>query len=46
LAPDSKRGFSGSAAVRQWVVVFPKRLRYFLNVDAGCLNWVAGIAMS
>jgi len=32
--------------VRQWVVVFPKRLRYFLNVDAGCLNGVAGIAMS
>ena len=32
--------------VRQWVVVFPKRVRYFLNVDAGCLNRVAGIAMS
>ena len=28
------------------MVVFPKRLRYFLNVDAGCLNQVAGIAMS
>jgi len=35
-----------AAAVRQWVVVFPNRLRYFLNVDAGCLNQVAGIAMS
>ncbi len=35
-----------AAAVRQWVVVLPKRLRYFLNVDAGCLNGVAGIAMS
>ena len=35
-----------AVAVRQWVVVLPKRLRYFLNVDAGCLNWVAGIAMS
>ena len=35
-----------AVAVRQWVVVFPKRLRYFLNVDAGCLNRVAGIAMS
>ena len=35
-----------AVAVRQWVVVFPKRLRYFLNVDAGCLNGVAGIAMS
>ena len=32
-------------AVRQWVVVFPKRLRYFMNLDAGCLNRVAGIAM-
>ena len=32
-------------AVRQWVVVFPKRVRYFLNIDAGCLNRVAGIAM-
>ena len=31
---------------RQWVVLFPKRLRYFLNVDAGCLNRVAMIAMS
>ena len=35
-----------AVAVRQLVVVFPKRLRYFLNVDAGCLNGVAGIAMS
>ena len=35
-----------AVAVRQWVVVFPKHLRYFLNVDAGCLNGVAGIAMS
>ena len=32
-------------AVRQCVVV-PKRLRYFLDRDADCLNWVAGIAMS
>ena len=35
-----------AVAVRQWVVVFPKRLRYFLNVDVACLNGVAGIAMS
>ena len=35
-----------TVAVRQWVVLFPKRLRYFLNVDAGCLNRVAMIAMS
>ena len=35
-----------AVAVRQWVVVFPKRLRYFLNVDAGCLSGVVGIAMS
>ena len=34
-----------TVAVRQWVV-FPKRRRYFLNVDAGCLNRLAGIAMS
>ena len=34
-----------SVAVRQWVVVFPKRVRYFLNIDAGCLNRVAGIVM-
>ncbi len=33
-------------AVRQWVVIFPKRSCYFLNVDAGCLYQVAGIAMS
>ncbi len=32
-------------AVWQWVVVFPKRVRYFLNIDAGCLNRVAGIVM-
>ena len=31
--------------MRQWVVVFPKRVRYFLNIDAGCLNRVAGIVM-
>ena len=36
---------SGSAAVRQWVVVFPKRLRYFLDRDADCSKRVAGIAM-
>ena len=35
-----------AVAVRQWVLVFLKRVRYFLNVDAGCLNRVAGIAMS
>ncbi len=35
-----------AVAVWQWVVVFPKRLRYFLNVDAGCLIRVAGFAMS
>ena len=35
-----------STCFRQWVVVFPKRLRYFLNVDVGCLNRVAGITMS
>ncbi len=34
-----------AVAVRQWVVVFPKRLRYFMNLDAGYLNRVAGIAM-
>ena len=33
------------AAVRQRVVVFPKRLRYFLDRDADCLKRVAGIAM-
>ena len=32
-----------AVAVRQWVVVFPKRVRYFLNIDAGSLNRVAGI---
>ncbi len=37
---------SGSAAVMQWVVVFPKRLRYFLDRDADCLKRVAGIAVS
>ena len=34
-----------AVAVRQWVVVFPKRVRYFLNIDAGCLKRVAGIGM-
>jgi len=34
-----------AVAVRQWVMVFPKRLRYVLNVDVGCLNGVAGITM-
>ena len=29
-------------AVRQWVVVFPKRVRYLLNIDARCLKLVAG----
>ena len=32
-------------AVRQWVVVFPKRVRYFLDRDADCLKRVAVIAM-
>lgn len=35
-----------AVAVRQWVVVIPKRLRYFMNHDAGCLSQVARIAMS
>ncbi|MDA1216860.1 MAG: transposase zinc-binding domain-containing protein [Chloroflexi bacterium] len=30
-----------TVAVRQWVVVFPKRVRYLLNIDAGCLKRVA-----
>ncbi len=34
-----------AVAVRQWVVVFPKRVRYFLGRDADCLKRVAGIAM-
>ena len=34
-----------AVAVQQWVVVLPKRLRYFFHWDAGCPNWVAGIAM-
>ena len=34
-----------AVAVRQWVVVFPKRLRYFLDRYADCLKRVAGIAM-
>ncbi len=34
-----------AVAVRQ-LVVFPKRLRYFLDRDADCLKRVAGIAMS
>ena len=34
-----------TVAVRQWVMVFPKRLRYFLDRDADCLKRVAGIAM-
>ena len=33
-----------AVAVRQWVVVFPKRLRNFLDRDAGCLNRVAKTA--
>ncbi len=35
-----------AVAVGQWVVVFPKRLRYFLDRDAGCLNCVAKTAKS
>ena len=35
-----------AVAVRQWVVVFPMRLRYFMNHAAGCLNRVAGIALT
>ena len=34
-----------AVAVRQWVVVFPKRVCFFLNIDAGCLKRVAGIVM-
>ena len=34
-----------AGAVRQWVMVFPKRLRYVLNVDVGCLNGAVGITM-
>jgi len=34
-----------AVAVRQWMVVFPKRLRYFLDRDADCLKRVAGIAL-
>ncbi len=34
-----------AVAVRQWVVVFPRRLRYFLDRDADCLKRVVGIAM-
>ena len=34
-----------AVAVQQWVVVLPKRLRYFLHWDAGCPNRVVGIAM-
>ena len=29
-------------AVRQWVVVFPNRVRYRLNIDARWLKLVAG----
>ncbi len=35
-----------AVAVRQWVVVFRKRLPYFLRLDAGCLNRAVGIAVS
>ncbi len=34
-----------AVGVRQWVVVFLKRVRYFLDRDADCLKRVAGIAM-
>ena len=34
-----------AVAVQQWVVVLPKRLRYFLHWDAGCPNRVVGIAI-
>ncbi len=34
-----------AVAVRQWVVVILKRLRYFMNHDAGCLSQAAGNAM-
>ena len=32
-----------AVSVRQWVVVFPKRLRYFLDRDADCLKRVLGL---
>ena len=35
-----------AVAVRQWVAVLPKRLRYCLCHDAGCVNWVVMFAPS
>ena len=32
-----------AVSVRQWVVVFPKRMRYFLDRDADCLKRVLGL---
>ena len=34
-----------AVAGRQWVVVFLKRVRYFLNIDAGGLNRLSGIVI-
>ena len=45
LGSTEPHGTALPVAVRQWVVVFPKRVRYFVNIDAGCLNRVAGIVM-
>ena len=45
LGSTEPHGTALPVAVRQWVVVFPKRVRYFRNIDAGCLNRVAGIVM-
>ncbi len=35
-----------AVAVRQWVVIFAKSLRYFLDRAADCLKRVAGIVRS
>ena len=42
---ESAARLAPAVSVRQWVVVFPKRLRYFLDRYADCLKPVAGIAM-
>ena len=34
-----------SMCFQQWAVALPTRVRYFLNIDVGCLNRVAGIVM-
>ena len=30
----------------QWVVVFPKRVCHYLDIDAGCLNREAEVVLS